>query len=203
MHMGTRTLFLFIALAALVPSKASAQYVAAPNGLAIGANVGAVSFSDSISDYNFGGVGEAALRYTYNGLQVAGGFDYAIVEVDNLSKNRKVWGFFIDPRLLLKTTAGTAPYIGARVAWSKWTVDVSELTLPGVTDAEAAGWTFAGEFGVLIPLGAQWALDTMLTFGVGTFGDIELNDGTTIPNSDDSGTTGSLRVGIAYSFTPY
>jgi hypothetical protein len=170
---------------------------------AVARDASALSFSDSVQNWNWGGVGELSLRSTFGGMQVALGAAYGQVAVEDLDANRVVWGFFVDPRLLLKTTPGAAPYIGARVSYLLSSIDVSELGISGITEAKSKGWVFAGEFGVLFPLGAQWAFDAMLTFGVATFGDIDVDGGTTIPDSSDSGTTGSLKIGIVYSFSAY
>ncbi len=193
----------FLTAVAANADTVSAQYVAAPNGLSVGAIGGAVSFADSTNSFNFGFGADASVRYTFNGLQLVGGGGYNSVAVENLSSNRNVWTVFADLRLLMKTVPGIAPYIGARVGYGWSTVDISELEISNLTEAKQNGWAFFGEFGVLFPLTPNWAIDSMLTFGVVPFGDIEFNTGDILPNSSTTGTSGSLKVGIVYSFTPY
>jgi hypothetical protein len=100
----------------------------------------------------------------------------------------------VDPRLLLNSGPGVAPFIGARVAYAQWSLDTA------LGELSASGWNFVAEVGVLVPIAAQLSLEGMLAFGYATFGDIE-QDGTTIPDSEDSGTTGSLKAGLVYTFS--
>ncbi len=183
------------------PRESTAQYPVAPNGFAVEASGGLVSFSDSINSFNFGGGGSVGLRYTVSGVQLSGVVGYSAVTVEDLEASRRVWSFSLDPRIMLKTTPGAAPYVGARIGYAMWSVDVGDLNLPGATEAESEGWVFAATFGALIPLAKKWALDARLVFGVGAFGDIELDDGTEISSTEENGAAGSFTVGIVYSFS--
>jgi len=196
------TIALMTAIAA-THDDAAAQYIAAPNGFAVGAMAGGVSFADSTNSLNFGFGAEATIRWTFNGLQLIGGGGYNSVAVENLNSNRNVWTVFADLRLLMKTVPGIAPYIGGRIGYGWSSVDISELEISNFTEAKQTGWIFAGVFGVLFPLSPNWAVDSTLTFGVAPFGDIEFNTGDKLPDSSTTGMTGSLKVGIVYSFTPY
>jgi hypothetical protein len=182
-----------------------AQYVAAPNGFGIGVSVGAVTYSDSVQSFNAGGGADASVRYTFNALQLVGGGGYAVVSVKDLDANRKVWNIFGDLRLSLKSSGqpGIAPYIGGRLGYVWSSVDITELDLSGLSEAKTSGWTFAGLIGALFPLSPKFAIDGQFTFGVASLGDIEFNTGDKLENSSESGVTGSLRVGIVYSFGGY
>jgi opacity protein-like surface antigen len=196
------TTALLTAIAAAT-NTASAQHIAAPNGFAVGAMAGGVTFADSTNSTNFGFGADANIRWTFSGLQLVGGGGYNSVAVENLSANRIVWTVFADLRLLMKTTPGAAPYIGIRVGYGWSTVDISELEISNFTEAKQNGPTFSGIFGVLFPLSPNFAIDGALTFGVAPFGDIEFNTGDKLPDSSTTGMVGSLKVGIVYSFTPY
>ena len=83
MTRGLMALSLALALAAAYPTSAAAQD-AAPDGFAIGAAGGLISFSDEIEDYNAGWGVEGNLRYTFpSSFQVVAGASYGAVSVEN------------------------------------------------------------------------------------------------------------------------
>ena len=205
MHLNRGFLLALSLAAAALAGDLNAQYIAAPTGFGIGVSAGGVTFSDSIQSFNAGGGADASVRYTFNALQLVGGGGYAVVSVKDLDASRKVWNIFGDLRLSLKSSEqpGIAPYIGGRLGYVWSSIDITELGLPGFSEAKTSGWTFAGVVGALFPLSPKFAIDALLTFGVASLGDIEFNTGDKLPDSGDNGTTGSLRVGIVYSFGGY
>jgi hypothetical protein len=196
-----RKLTLLVAAIAIIAlsSEVSAQNNANPPGFGLGATIGGVSFSDSINDFNFGYAAEGNVRYSFeSGFHIVGGVTYGKLNVENQSGDRDILGFWVDPRLTLNQgRPGVAPYIGGRLAYNSWDWSGEINGVP--REASATGWTLGLAVGVYVPLARTLALEAALNLGFTSFGDIDL-DGTSLPNSSDSGVSSALKVGLVYTF---
>lgn len=110
-----------------------------------------------------------------------------------LDENIKVLGIVGEGRYMIGMGAGKAkPYVGARAGWVQASADIS-----GVGSAKQSGFAVGGGVGVLIAMTPTLAIDLNGMFHSVSFGDAKL-DGTTLPDSQTSGTALQFRAGINF-----
>jgi hypothetical protein len=143
------------------------------------------------------GVGlDLQLRYhAGRGFSVAGGFQYTSHGLEGIDESFGVRGYFADARYTFapQSSPSVKPYIGGRFAVTHWSIAAAG------TNATADGTALGPVGGLLIGLGPSTRLDVGLAFLAVRFGDTEF-DGVAQPDSDTSGSTLALRLGVAFNW---
>ena len=143
------------------------------------------------------GIGpELQFRYhAASGFSIGGGVQYTSHDVDGISENYGVTGFFVEPRYAFQVQSSSIhPYLGARLALLNQKIEVS-----GIGKVTGSGTAFGASGGILLRLASAARLDIGVTWAKVSFGDAEL-DGTTIPDSDASGSALALRAAVVFQF---
>lgn len=171
--------------------------------------------------------GEAQLRYTPSAFSLGVGFQIARHEAgkapssywdfEDSSQHFTLTGLFVEPRYVVKATSQRALYVSGRLAFSsiKWTSEgtgtlcndqfCNSTTVVDFSDSgDATGFTVNAGGGFLFRLSERVNLDVGATFGLKSFGDLEvtLADETGPNRTQQTGSLGSignvvLRLGLA------
>lgn len=156
---------------------------------------GAVLYAD-VSGDDFQGTNagfgfDAQGRYSWGAFSLGAGFHYTTHDLEGLSDNLGVRGFFVEPRYAFNAgSPSLVPYLTGRLSL------VKEKVESGPDKAEASGTAIGGGGGLLVRLGPTVHFDVSVTYAAVSFGDFELN-GSTVPDSDTSGSSLALRAGVS------
>lgn len=139
---------------------------------------------------------EVQFRYhAASGFSIGGGVQYTSHDVDGISENYGITGFFVEPRYAFQAQSSSIqPYLGARLAFLN-----QKLEVTGFGKFTGSGTALGASGGLLVRLSSAAQLDIGVTWATVSFGDAEL-DGTTIPDSDASGSALALRAGVVFQF---
>jgi hypothetical protein len=160
-----------------------------------GSGLYAKLFGDAFDNVGRGLGGEAQVRYTPSALSIGAGFQYTDHDTPlNPSGTFHLYGGFLEPRYVLDVGSNTvAPYLSTRFSLLSQKSKASSQ-LP---ESSATGVTLNGGGGFLFRLGSRLNLDVGSTFGYTHFGNTK-TQGTTVANSDVSGSNIVVRVGLAF-----
>ena len=173
---------------------ALAQNVAVAPGFGIEGGIGYFALEgDDFLGVDAGVGFEGTARYTLpSGLQFVGGVSYNVHDVGNNSLD--VLGIFAEPRYLYRLKSpSVAPFFGARISYLYSTFDATD---PDIT---ADGWAFGGVGGILFQVDRHFGIELSVLFAAVNFGDVEAG-GVTVDNTDASGSTLGLKLGIVVNF---
>lgn len=177
--------------------------VGAPVGVAqvwIGAAGDYVSFGgDDFSGTEAGYGGEVNVLFPIGSLKLGAGAQYTTHGAEGLDGSGGVLGVLAEGRYMFTLPAGkVTPYIGARGGWVRTSSSDFDVDLDGTADdVSSSGFAFGGGGGIMISLSPGLALDIGAIFHSVSLGDAEVN-GTTVPQSDLSGTALQIRGGISF-----
>jgi hypothetical protein len=102
-------------------------------------------------------------------------------------------GVFLEPRYVLPVSSATfGPYLAARLALTRQTVNVSDVT------GHATGETVNGGGGVLVRLAPRVNLDLGATYGYTHLGDFSFENSPNDKSPNGNGTNLITRVGLAF-----
>ena len=165
-------------------------------GFAIGANGGFYTLSGDDFETTDAGFGlNGFVRYNFpSGFSISGGFQWNTHNDDFIGESITIIGVIVDPRYYfqLKTPTVT-PFVGGRAGYLRESVTVAGF------DLSASGFAFGGTGGILFQASPQFAIETTVSFQSLSFGDVDV-DGTTVPNTDASGTSLGISAGLVISF---
>lgn len=185
-----------VALLCVTPARADAQVSIGIGGQLL--SLGGDDFQGT--DAGFGGEANVMFRVG-NALKLGGGAQYSSHNDDAFDNSLKILGLFAEGRYMLATASGKAtPYVAGRGGWvqaSVSDVDVDGDGTPDFKKVKTSGFAFGGGGGVMITLSPTVALDLGAIFHSVSVGDVDA-DGTTIPNTDASGTGLQIRVGVSF-----
>jgi hypothetical protein len=139
-----------------------------------------------------GGIGfefQAKMEFS-SGFGIGAGFMRSSHDLDVISENLVVSGFFAEPRYMFSSQGTIRPFLTGRVGILTQSVeDASD-------EAEGPG-TLIG-FGGGLGINASPTIDILVsaTYNMLSFGDIEVN-GFEIPDSDSKGNAVLLRAGVS------
>lgn len=151
-------------------------------------------FGDAFANVGRGLGGEAQLRYTPGAFSIGAGFQYTDHDTPGTpDATFHLYGGFLEPRYVLDVGSSTLfPYVSTR-----FSILSQKITRPNPQiEISASGVTLNGGGGVLFRLGSRVNLDVGSTFGYTHFGDSE-TDGSTNPNTSQSGSNVVVRIGLA------
>ncbi len=185
-----------VALLCVTPARADGQVSIGVGGqlLSLGGN------DFETTDAGFGG--EANVMFAAGkAVKLGGGFQYSSHNDDGFDNSVKILGLFAEGRYMFATATGKAtPYLAGRGGWVQGSVSDVDIDGDGTPDIEkvkASGFAFGAGGGVLISLSPSTSFDVGAVFHSVSLGDADA-DGTTIPNSDVSGTGIQFRVGVSF-----
>ena len=150
-----------------------------------------------------GGLGaEARIMFPVGkSVSLGGGLQYSAHNSDFFDNSIKILGILAEGRYMFQTASGKAtPYLAGRGGWAKAStsdVDIDGDGIVDINDLSQSGMVFGAGGGVLVSMSPTASLDLGLVFHTVSFGDADA-DGTTITNSDVSGTGIQLRVGVSF-----
>lgn len=136
---------------------------------------------------------EGQIRYTPAALSFGGGVQWTTHDWTDSGKdsNLRTLGVFLEPRYVLPATDRIGPYISARLALTKLTLQIADEEI-----GTATGQTVNGGGGILFSVSPNIALDLGATFGYTNFGDLESN-GSPTGLKTGKGTNLIARLGLA------
>ncbi|HKS07329.1 MAG TPA: outer membrane beta-barrel protein [Gemmatimonadaceae bacterium] len=139
----------------------------------------------------------AAVLSTPAKFSVAAGIQRTTHELEGSSDKIAALQFYAEPRMALGMLMGpVSPYLYVCASYVNNSGDI------GAVEMKQKGFGFGGGLGIKASLpmsGLSWHASA--GFHSIKLGDVE-NDGTTVPNSDASGTMMTLRAGVSFSFGP-
>ena len=152
------------------------------------------------TDAGFGA--EARLMFPVGkSVSLGGGLQYSSHNDDFFDNSMKVLGILAEGRYMFHTTSGKAtPYLAGRGGWTKAStsdVDVDGDGIVDINDLKWSGFVFGAGGGVLISMSPTASLDLGLVLHSLSLGDADA-DGTTITNTDVSGTALQIRAGVSF-----
>ena len=132
-------------------------------------------------------------RIKFTALSLGLGWQRSSHGNDLVEENINASGFFVEPRYEFPSAASIKPYIGARVARVTQSLESegSELT--------ASGFSYGAGVGIIMPLAGTVKLNTSANYNRVSYGNAEF-DGDEIPDTELSGSSLVLRVGVSLSF---
>jgi hypothetical protein len=171
------------------------------SGLYVGA------YGDAYEGLKPGAGGEAQLRYTPSVWSFGIGGQLSTHDLDGQGfegQQVKLTGIFFEPRRVIDVgSTVVAPYISARFAYLRQSIDFS-LTNGRETvsvEAKASGSQVNAGGGLLFRMSPRVNLDLGATFGMIRFGDVEVNvpggGNTTVDGSSGTGQNLVIRAGLA------
>lgn len=186
--------------ALLACSVAAGAQSAFPNSLQVSAIYNALSGSD-YKDYTGGAGVEVQYRRTAGTWSYGGGIQATSHSLDNsrgIGGSSKLVGLFFEPRYVIPTTSSAAPYLSARVAVIRQTLDTDEIVQgQGKFSGSATGLQGNVGGGVLLALSRRVNLDLGATFGVVHFGGFTADQSNVnVTTESGSGTNLVARIGL-------
>ena len=180
---------------------AGASSVVAQTGQPFSAQVSALFVTlsgDAYESLKNGPGFEGQLRFNPGALSIGAGFQYSTHDIDNTGFEEaasagsvKLVGGFVEPRYVISTaSARVAPYVSARLAYLRQSLDVDGF------DGHANGYQINGGGGLLARLTGNVNLDVGATFGYIDFSEAKISGDVTSADPD-SGTNWVFRVGLA------
>jgi hypothetical protein len=132
-------------------------------------------------------------RVKFTALSLGLGYQRSSHGIEGLDENVVASGIFIEPRYEFPSAAAFKPYLTTRIGRITQSIegDGSEL--------KATGFSFGGGAGVMVPLAGSVRLNTSASWNSVSLGEMEL-DGDALPDSETSGSSLTLRVGVSFSF---
>lgn len=201
----TRTLYLAAAITAVagttIPARAYAQSAQRVSIQASGLFVG--TFGEAYEGLKNGPGVEAQIRYTPGVWSFGAGLQFSSHGTDEAEfegETVKLTGFFVEPRRVIDVgSASFAPYVSARLAFLRQSIDVD---IQGTSvSASASGTQINGGGGFLFRLTPNVNLDLGATYGLINFGDVEVTvpgfGRTTLEGTSGNGSNLVLRAGVA------
>ena len=181
---------LAVALLVVMAVPAGAQ------GIKLEASLAYVSLGGD--DFEFTGAGMgfdvAAIFSTPAKLSIAAGLQRSSHEFDDNSGDMAALQIYAEPRMTLGMMTGpVSPYLFGRVGWVRASGDL------GGADASQSGFGFGGGIGMRITTPGSISWHASVGIHSISLGDAEV-DGSTIPDSDASGSAMVLRGGVSFSF---
>jgi hypothetical protein len=181
------------AVLALAPAGAAAQV-----SIGIGAQLLCLGGNDFRSaDAGFGG--EASVLFPVGkSFKMGAAVQYSSHDDAFLDNNIAVLGLFYAGRFVFRQAkGGVTPYIVGRGGWVRASSKV-DVDFDGTDDdVSQTGFAFGGGGGVMIPLSPSVEIDLGAAFHAVSLGDGKA-DGTTVPNTDASGTALQIRAGVSF-----
>ena len=186
-----RLTFLAVAALLMTPAAASAQN-RVPFGVSLGGMLGFNTLSgDDFSGTDAGFGFQLFGRYaTPGGFGIGGGFQLNFHNDDFLGETINVLGIYAEPRYTFRSGGSDmAPFVGARLYYFRESVSV------GGVDLSATGFGIGALAGIVFQVSPKVGIEPGITFTTISFGDLKA-DGTTIADSDASGTSLGIQLGI-------
>lgn len=185
-----------VGLLSAVPALANAQ-------VSIGVGGHSLSFGgDDFQGTDAGFGAEARVMFPVGtSVSLGGGLQYSAHNSDFFDNSIKVLGILAEGRYMFRTPSGkTTPYVAGRGGWAQGStndVDIDGDGIPDINKVKQSGIVFGAGGGVLVTMSPTVALDLGLVFHSVSFGDADA-DGTTLTNSDVSGTGLQIRAGVSF-----
>lgn len=186
--------FRLLALVAVVGLAGVSRQVAAQQRFEFGLGGGYYTLSGDDFEGTDAGMGlDAVGRIVWpSGLGVGLSLQRNTHSADFVDDDITVLGILGDVRYAFSPQGtNVRPYVGGRFGWVKESAEVLG------DDAEASGWMFGAVGGVMFALSTAVTFDASVGLYQVSFGDGEI-DGETIPDSDTSGSSLGLRLGLIF-----
>lgn len=184
---------------AVLGASASAQSIQPTGGLSVeaGALYNTVD-GDDFEGTNAGMGFDVQGRYAFSNFSLGVGFQRSSHDIDDASDNIIATAFFVEPRLAIPTSAGFTPFLMARIGRAKQSLE-TDIPDYGSAEMESSGLAFGFGGGLEFAIAFAAKLNLTASYSRISFDDIEV-DGTTIPDSDSSGSSVMLRAGVGFTF---
>lgn len=193
------------ALAGPMPGAASAQSAQKVSLQLSGLYVGV--FGDAYDGLKGGPGAELQLRYTPGAWSFGAGTQASLHDFTDAELSDQqvlLTGAFFEPRRVIDIgSSSVAPYLSARFAWLRQTLNMTLTDGIDEVDVEAtaSGGQINGGGGLLFRMSPRVNLDIGATFGVIRFGDVEINAGNygqgTVQGTTGTGQNVVFRLGLA------
>lgn len=184
--------FMATALFAAAAVPAAAQVAAPKFSLEPAAYYATVS-GDDFEGIDAGMGFDVQGRLKLTALSLGLGYQRSSHSVEGIDPKAVVSGIFVEPRYEIPSTAAFKPYLTARLGRITQSIEGEGSEL------KASGFSFGAGAGVMVPLAGSVRLNTSASWNNMAFGEMEL-DGNQLPDSQTSGSSLALRVGLSFSF---
>ncbi len=181
-----------VAVFCVAPACAAAQVSIGIGGQLL--SLGGEDFTSA--DAGFGG--EANIMFPIGkSVKLGGGVQYSSHDDAFLPNNIAVLGVLAEGRYMFRASGNATPYVAGRGGWVRASSRV-DVDFDGTDDdVSQTGFAFGAGGGVMITLSPAVAVDIGAVFHAVSFGDGQA-DGTTVPNTDASGTGLQIRAGVSF-----
>jgi Outer membrane protein beta-barrel domain len=132
-------------------------------------------------------------RVKFTALSLGLGWQRSSHGNDFVDENINSSGFFVEPRYEIPSAASIKPYIGARLA------RVTQSLEAEGSELKSSGFAYGAGVGIIMPLAGTVKLNTSANYNRVSYGNAEV-DGSEIQDTDLSGSSLVLRVGVSLSF---
>jgi opacity protein-like surface antigen len=132
-------------------------------------------------------------RVKFTALSLGLGWQRSSHGNDFVSENINASGLFVEPRYEFASAGPIKPYIGARLA------RVTQSLESEGSELKSTGFSYGAGAGIIMPLAGTVKLNTSASYNKVSYGNAEV-DGSEIQDTDLSGSSLVLRVGVSLSF---
>lgn len=136
-------------------------------------------------------------RAGFNVFSLGVGFQLTSHDNDQVPQDIAVSVWYLEPRVAIRVPYAFAPYATARLGRTRQSIETEVFGEPW--DLEATGWMYSGGLGVELPVGSPLRFNLSASYARFYLDEAELN-GETVENSDGSGSSVILRVGVSFHF---
>jgi opacity protein-like surface antigen len=132
-------------------------------------------------------------RVKFTALSLGLGWQRSTHGNEVFSEDITASGFFVEPRYEIPSAASIKPYIGARLGRVTQSIEVDGV------EVSSSGFSYGAGVGIVMPLAGSVKLNTSANYNRLSYGNFEVN-GSEEPDTETSGTSLVLRVGVSLSF---
>jgi opacity protein-like surface antigen len=184
-------------LLAVCASAGSAQ-VSSPVFSAEGAGLYATVNGDDFDGTDAGMGFDVQGRVRFASLSIGAGYQRTSHGTEFTSENGTLSGFFVEPRYGFAGSGSFRPYISAKLGRVTQSLE-ADFPEFGPVEQKSSGFLYGFGGGLEFPVSPAVAFNVGASYNRVSFGDLEIN-GETLDDSDSSGSSVMLRVGLGFAF---